>query len=275
VDGACIKVERERAVRQRGKRRRGTVLPDRCGEQSKIKLTVLPRDSKKAAQARGHFRQAISEYGKGAAAEDPTRQAFAINMYAMSRFYLAEEQFEKFLAVKFPEKLDFSERNPKKKADSEKRFKKFLAEEEREGGRSNDLYKGVREVHGGGAAWAIAAAARIGQISQNAADALYTAEVPRDVRSGPYAEDSWDAYCDALTTAAAPLEERSVAGFSSCLETSTSLNWFNKWSKLCERELGQIRPQAFPTASEVHADPNSVAAITDTQGVVTAIGPSK
>ncbi|HTE49806.1 MAG TPA: tetratricopeptide repeat protein [Kofleriaceae bacterium] len=271
VDGACIKVERERAVRRRGKRRHGTVLPDRCGESSKIKLTVIERDKKKAGQARAHFRQAISEYGKGASSDDPTRQAFAINMYAMSRFYMAEEQFEGFLGIEFPEKLDFSERNAKKKADSEKRFKKFLGEKEKQGGRANDAYKGVREVRGGGAAWAVAAAARIGQISQNAADALYTAEVPRDVRSGPYAEDSWDSYCDALTTAAGPLEERSVAGFSSCLETSTSLNWFNKWSKLCERELGQIRPQDFPTASELHAEPSSVAAITDTQGLVTAI----
>ena len=271
VDGACIKVERERAVRRRGKRRRGTVLPDRCGEASKIKLTVIERDKKKAAEARSHFRKAISEYGKGASSDDPARQAFAINMYAMARFYMAEEQFENFLAVEFPEKLDFSDRNAKKKADSEKRFKKFLAEKEKQGSRANDAYKGVREVRGGGAAWAIAAAARIGQISQNAADALYTAEVPRDVRSGPYAEDSWDAYCDALTTAAGPLEERSVAGFTSCLETSTSLNWFNKWSKLCERELGQIRPQDFPTASELHAEPSSVAAITDTQGLVTAI----
>ena len=88
---------------------------------------------------------------------------------------------------------------------------------------------------------------------------------------GPYAEDGWDAYCDRLTEVAAPLEERSVAGFTFCLESSTQLNWFNKWSKLCERELGQIRPQDFPTASEVYAEPDQVAAITDTQGLVTTI----
>jgi TolA-binding protein len=271
VDGACIKVERERAVRRRGKRRRGTVLPDRCGETSKIKLTVIERDRTKAAKARSHFKQAISEYGKGTASEDAARQAFAINMFAMSRFYMSEEAFESFLAVDFPDRLDFSDRNPRKKADSEKRFKKFMAEKEKLGARANEMFVGVRGIKGGGAAWAIAGAARIGQISQNAADALYTAEVPKDLRSGPYAEDSWDAYCDALTNAAAPLEERSVAGFSSCLETSTSLNWFNKWSKLCERELGQIRPQDFPTASEVHAEPSSVATITDTQGLVTSL----
>jgi tetratricopeptide (TPR) repeat protein len=271
ADGACIKVERERAIRSRGKRRHGAALPDRCGEQSKIKITVLPRDKTRAGKAKAHFKQAISEYGRGVSSDDQTRQAFAINMYAMSRFYLAEEEYESFLAVAFPEKLDFSERNAKKKADSQKRFRKFMSEKEKLGKQANDMYVGVREIKGGGAAWAIAGAARIGQISQNAADALYTAEVPRDVRTGQYAEDSWDAYCDELTSTAAPLEERSVAGFTSCLETSTSLNWFNKWSKLCERELGQIRPQDFPTAAEVHAEPSSVAAITDTQGLVTAI----
>ncbi|HLU68650.1 MAG TPA: hypothetical protein VKZ63_20355, partial [Kofleriaceae bacterium] len=119
--------------------------------------------------------------------------------------------------------------------------------------------------------WAVAAAARVGQSFQNFADGLYTAEVPRDQRTGPYAEDTWDAYCDALTTVAAPLEEESIKGFTFCLETTTALNWFNSWSKLCERELGQIRPQDFPTASEVHADPDQVAAITDTQGLETRI----
>jgi TolA-binding protein len=272
VDGACVKIERERALRRKtGKRRRGTALPDRCGEASKIKLTVLPRDSKLAGQAKGHFRKAISAYGSGNVSSDARRAAAAIYWFAAARFHLAEEQFESFLSVKFPDKLDFSERNAAKKKDSEKRFLKFMQEKEKQGSKANEMYMAVREVKGGGAAWAIAAAARIGQISQNAADALYTAEVPKDLRSGPYAEDAWDAYCDTLTTMAAPLEERSVAGFGSCLETSTALNWFSKWSKLCERELGQIRPQDFPTASEMYAEPDQVAPITDTQDLETRI----
>jgi hypothetical protein len=274
VDGACVKVERERAVRRTSKKRRrgkGTVLPDRCGEASKIKLSVIKRDTKYAGQARSHFKKAIAAYGKGNVSSDAGRAQVATYWVAAARFYLAEEQLENFLAVKFPDKLDFSERNAKKKKDSEKRFKKFMAEKEKEGNRANEMYMGVRNITGGGAAWAIASAARIGQISQNAADALYTAEVPRDLRSGPYAEDAWDAYCDTLTTMAGPLEERSVAGFGKCLETSTALNWFSQWSRLCERELGQIRPQDFPTASEVHAEPEQVAPIIDTQAVETRI----
>ena len=275
VDGACVKVERERAIRRRGKRRRGTVLPDRCGEASKIKLTVLDRDRSLAGKAKSHFKAAVSEFGKGKASDDDARQAVATYWFAAAKFYLAEESFESFLSVKFPEKLDFSERNEKKKKDSEKRFKSFMADKGKAGEKANGAFMEVREIKGGGAAWAIAGAARIGQISQNAADALYTAEVPKDVRTGPYAEDGWDAYCDTLNEVAAPLEERSVAGFSFCLETSTALNWFNKWSKLCERELGQIRPQDFPTAAEVYAEPDQVAAITDTQGVVTTIAVDK
>ena len=273
VDDACVKIERQRAIRHHSSRRHhhGTVLPERCGEASKIKLTVLPRDRSLVGKARSQFRQAISAYGHGVDAKDPTRGAVAIYWYAASKFYLAEELYEDFLSVKFPEKLDFNPRNARKMKESKKRFLKFLSEKSKKGDKANGAYKDVREIKGGGAAWAIAAAARIGQISQNVADPLFTAEMPKQVRTGPYAEDSWDAYCDALTEQAAPLEERSVAGFTFCLNVSTQLNWFNKWSKLCERELGQIRPQDFPTASEVHADPDEVRPITDTQSLVSTL----
>lgn len=273
VDGACVKVERERAVRSRrkGKRRRGTVLPDRCGEASKIKLTVLDRDKSLAGKAKGHFKQALSAYGKGVDSDDANRKAVATYWYAAAKFYLAEEDYEQFLAVEFPEKLDFDPNNKKKAEDSKKKFVKWIADKKKMMGRVGALYREVADIKGGGANWAVAGAARVGQSFQNFADGLYTAEVPKDVRSGQFAEDKWDAYCDQLTTEAAPLEEESIKGFSFCLDTTTALNWFNKWSKLCERELGQIRPQDFPTASEAYSDPNQVAAITDTQGVINNI----
>ena len=59
-----------------------------------------------------------------------------------------------------------------------------------------------------------------------------------------------------------------MAGFSSCLETSTSLNWFNKWSKLCERELGQIKPEDYPTVSELRGEPNQVAPVTEVEPAI-------
>jgi tetratricopeptide (TPR) repeat protein len=277
VDGACVRVERERALRStksKGKRKKGVALPERCGEASKIKLTVIKREPRDVATAQKHFRTAISEFGKGAGdgvadAEKEMRIAAASYWASAARFFLAEAEYEKFLDIQFPEKLDFNPNNEKKTKESIKRFLKWQEEKGKTGAKVNDAYSAI--LSQGSAAWAIAAAARMAQISQNYADQLYTAEVPKDVRSGPYAEDGWDAYCDALMEVATPLEERSVAGFSFCLEESTKRNWFNTWSKLCERELGQIRPQDFPTASELHAEPHMVAPVTDTQGLVTTI----
>ena len=71
-------------------------------------------------------------------------------------------------------------------------------------------------------------------------------------------QDKVDAYCDALTTAAEPLAEKSLTAYGACLQKSTELGWFSEWSKLCERELGQIKPEQFPTASELRGDPNQV-----------------
>ena len=112
-----------------------------------------------------------------------------------------------------------------------------------------------------------AAAARIGQISQDFSDQLFTAEIPKEVRATQMidgydlAQDKVDAYCDALTTAAEPLAQKSLEAFGACLSKSTELGWFSDWSKLCERELGQLKPEEFPTASELRGDSDQVAPV--------------
>jgi hypothetical protein len=45
-----------------------------------------------------------------------------------------------------------------------------------------------------------------------------------------------------------------VKNYDVCLAKSTELGWFSEWSRLCERELGQILPDRYPTASERHAE---------------------
>ena len=98
-------------------------------------------------------------------------------------------------------------------------------------------------------------------------DQLFTAEIPAEVRKSQIidgydiAQDKVDAYCDALTTAAEPLAEQSLKAYSVCLSKSTELGWFSEWSKLCERELGQIKPEEYPSASELRATPNNVAPV--------------
>ncbi len=140
-----------------------------------------------------------------------------------------------------------------------KRFEDWLTNKGKAAVEANTKYVKILDIKD--AANSIAAKARIAQINQQLADELYTAEIPKDVRSGEYAEDKIDAYCSALEEKALPLTDRSVEAYTACLQNSTDLGWFSEWSKLCERELGQIKPEQFPTATEIHADPNYVAPI--------------
>ena len=283
VKGACVRVQRERSLARKKRRRQRSSLPKQCGPQSKIKLRVIERDPRLVREARRHFQTAIKLFeadmrggGKrskvpGAREEKQARAAVMTKYYAASRFFMVERDYEAFLALEFPRKLDFDPRNPRKKKNSEKRFNEWLKQKKKlldalaaKGTKGREgKYRSILRVRGGGAHYPIAAAARIGQLSQNFSDALFTAPIPNIVRTGRFKEEKVDAYCDALTTAADPLEKVSVGAFGFCLETSTKLNWFNEWSKLCEKELGQIQPETFPTASEIHAEPNNLAAITD------------
>lgn len=275
VNGACIKVKRERATVSKG-RRKASSLPTQCGPESKIKITVLKRDVRKARDARRAFQRAISLYEKAnwselqgdTDAEKEAARYMATQYYAAAKFYMAEEGYERFLDMTFPTGLDFDPKNKKKAERSGKVFQDWLAKKQKVGDDVNKAYKEVIAVTGGGAHWAIAAAARVGQVAQSFSDTLFTAEIPRNVRTGQFADEAVDAYCDALTTAAAPLEESSIGAFSTCLEESTKRNWFNEWSQLCEKELGQIRPQDFPSTAEMYSSPDNVAAVLDTQGPV-------
>ena len=53
-----------------------------------------------------------------------------------------------------------------------------------------------------------------------------------------------------------------------CLSKSTELGWFSEWSTLCERELGQIKPEDFPTASELRGDPDQVAPVIEAEPAI-------
>ena len=168
-------------------------------------------------------------------------------------------------AMEFPKDLDFSDRNKRKKKKSARKFRKYLDTKGRLLGKARETYQEVikqRVPH-----WAIAAAARIGQLFQNFSGALYTAPVPKPaippaLRSKSAREDFMmaftDAYCERLEDKATPLEKKAVDGLAVCLRRSTELSWYNEWSELCEAELNQIKPAEYPIASEIRAKPGYV-----------------
>lgn len=266
VDGSCVKIVRERAINLKKKKRgkSGSDQPTQCGPDSKIKLTVVKRDERKMKEALQAFGAAAKAFEKsqGKTGGD---EGGARYYYGLAKVAEADKDFEAYLSLTFPANLNFDP-DPKFKAIKEKSLKRFndwVEQKKKVGGNATKKYEGVLAIKD--AANSITAAARLGQISQNFSDALFTAEIPKDVRTGEFADEKVEAFCDKMTEVAEPLEAASLNAYGVCLGKSTELGWFSEWSKMCERELGQIKPEEYPTASELRADPTLVAPITDVE----------
>jgi len=81
---------------------------------------------------------------------------------------------------------------------------------------------------------------------------VLTAEIPKDLK----VQDEWgnrpqEIFCDALVDKAEPIELKAVEGFDTCLKAATDYSWYNEWSRLCEKELNQMKPSEYPLSSEV------------------------
>ena len=258
VDGSCIKVQREAAVAKRMR----TKVALQCGDETKIKVTVVARDDRKSREAMVAFDHAIGELDKhnGKTGGD---ERGALFFYATSKLVKAERDYEQYLALQLPTGLSFDKNQPALAARSQKRFGDWFKSKLDKGVAIRKQYDAVIALADGPTT--IAAAARVGQTLQNFSGQLFRAEIPIDVRTGPYAAEASESYCDALTEKAEPLETDALNLYQACLNTSKKLGWFSEYSRICERELGQLRPELFPTASEMHRDPDQVSQIVDVE----------
>lgn len=257
IDGTCMKLTRVASI---SKKLRVTSdgIPKRCGDETQGELSVVPRDERKVKAAMAAYAAAIAEYEKGAITGD-TRGA--LYWYAQARFGTLERQYEQYLAMQIPGNLTFSARQPALAEQSRKRFTAWFDGKSNLGVAMKKEYEAIIGLKDG--AVAIAAAARLGAISQNFSVQLFRAEIPVDQRTGPYAEETSQAYCDELLKVAEPLQQFAETSYEACLSTSTKLGWFSEWSRTCERELGQLQPDRYPKAFELRPVPAAFAQITD------------
>ncbi len=307
MNGACIELIRQRAAgkarveasakkKQKGKKvakKAGADLPTQCGPETKSKVIVHDRKPALAKEAMGHFAQALALWKAGAATKgvpgkDETEKAARINdmtfFAAEARMAQGDEVYEKFLKTSIPDKLDFTpaqagvspakaKAQTAKVEESKKKFKTWVESKTKTLADAQKIYQSVilfKQAH-----WAIAASARIGQLFQDFSGQLYTAPVPKapPVPQGAdpelFAQYFHDAYCDAMTDQAEPLEDKAIEGLGTCLNKSTELSWFNEWSQLCEGELNQIKPNEYPLAAEIRAQPGYSSVSSDRTDVQT------
>jgi tetratricopeptide (TPR) repeat protein len=279
VNGACIDIKRERAssatlvaakaaAKNKKLKAKGPLKLGQCGPETKSKITVHERKLASVKEAMAHYKKALDLFKGGAAAsaipkvDDTIRDGrIAVMTYhaAMARIAEGDQMYEELLTMKVPTGLVFDPKRKKENDASIKKFKGWIEQKSKKLLEAQKVYQSVilmKNAH-----WVIAAAARIGQLFQDFANGLYTAEVPTPPAPPPGLErDEWgqlfrDAYCDQMTDQAEPLDKKAEDGLSVCLTKSTELNWFNEWSKLCELELNQIKPGEYPLASEIRAEP--------------------
>jgi tetratricopeptide (TPR) repeat protein len=279
ADGACVEVSRTTSTRGRqvlesARRKVGLGKRTQCGPATKSKIVVHDRERQQASIAQDHLRAAIRLWKAGDRSNPITgrdaeaRRAAGAYAAAGAAFLLAEQTYEEFLRVKFPQNLDFSRPSPqdsprrraataKKLEDSNRRFADYLSDKAKRLEAARAMYLDVFKLRQ--AQWTIAAAARVGQLHQDFAGQLYTAEIPKDLPE----VDAWgnrprDLYCDELEDRAGKVEAKATEGFESCLSAATGEAWYNEWSRLCERELNQLEPVRFPLSSELKPDASFV-----------------
>lgn len=286
VNGACVEVIRKRATRateeeskksKKGKKK-GFVLPKQCGPATKTKVVLHDRKPSLAKEAQGYFVAALRLYANGAAVkkvpgdeeQKGIRTQQMLYRVAQARMMEGDEQYEKLLAIQMPKKLDFTKPDPyaskakQAKAkrhleESTKKFKSWFDGKSKQLVSTQKIYQDVIQMKQ--AHWAIAAAARIGQVFQDFSGQLYTAPIPTPpkapagVSQDEVNQTFVDAYCDQMADTAEPLEKKAIEGLDTCLKTSTRLSWFNEWSSLCEGELNQMKPREYPLATEIRVQP--------------------
>ncbi|MBX3158270.1 MAG: tetratricopeptide repeat protein [Deltaproteobacteria bacterium] len=261
ADRLCATVVRERAAPLRGKPAvaKASVAARTCGTAAGGALTAVARTPTLASEALAEIR-ALGAAGSldalvpappaGDPAAKDARLAALRGAYARARLVEADAELEAFLAMSFPADLDFNPRDRAVRERSLRLFNGWVTARNAKGQAAQRLYEGVLALRDG--ASTIAAAARLGQLMQGFADTLASAPIPRDVRSGEFAADKVEAFCDKMTELAEPLAERATQAFTMCLERAATLGLASSpWRAVCARELAQQTPHAWYATEEL------------------------
>lgn len=268
-DAARKRAEELKAKERKLKEKKGTgkkqEIREHCGAPTSGIITVHERNKKKAEEAQKYFESVLklSKNSIKIPEDDRDRREDYVNAVAMSAVYRADRQYEEYLKIEMPSGLSFHveewknipdmpkfykeyKEQVKKKEESIKRFLDFYERKTKIGKELQAQYDAIVAAKQS-PYWMLAAAARSAMVSQNYADQLYRAEVPKEFKT----EEQADAFCDELSDRAQPIQEDAINKFSFCLERSTTFQFFNEFSRLCEEELQQREPDKYPSTDEL------------------------
>ena len=146
-----------------------------------------------------------------------------------------------YLAMAFPTALDFAPDKPAVAAASARRFTSWFVAKTDASQVLAGKYTALLAT--ATAPQQIASAARLGQITEDFAEVLLTAEIPVSIRRGEFAAEATEAFCDALTEKAQDIVESSLEKYKACAERATRLGVSNEWSQLCNARIAALTPK--------------------------------
>lgn len=222
-------------------RRTKNGIPNRCGKENATIPRLRKRNVALHRRANAAFARNV-ELEKHAKQEEKSaiESKEQVNALVASKFFSLTEEYENYLRLEFPRGLSFTANNPKKSKKSMLRFTQWLQSKQSMSKKLGAGYNEIKDNLKASPTFRIASVARMGLLTKNFSDNLQNADIPVEIRTGGYAQDSVNAYCDELHSQAKPLQESARSAFQHCIDLSASLSVHNDWTKRCERELGSL-----------------------------------
>jgi hypothetical protein len=145
------------------------------------------------------------------------------------------------LELKFPTGLDFSER---KKDASLKTFNAWVEHMRSTGAVARGFYSQLIQDQKSTIQDRLEASARIVQVQRHLASTIVRAEIPLDVRSGDYAAEKTEAFCEQLASVAEPIVLTAEGAAKVCAEHAAAAQpgWWSNVCVLTRRATASVDP---------------------------------
>lgn len=200
-------------------------------------------------RAGGDAAQALFAKAKSFYEAKLSTDKFARTDGALAMLRLADAKLEAYLAIGGPGVLDFSPENKAVKEASVKRFDDWIKKLTKDGGDTTRLYEAILALKDPDAS--VASAERLAIVTHGMALLLSTLEIPKDVRTGEFAKEKQEAFCDRMKEVAEPLQKRADEAFEVCASKAVELGSEVPGVQRCRKQLGKVEPVLPP----LHATP--------------------
>jgi hypothetical protein len=179
---------------------------------------------------------------------------------------LADEDFEKFAAIAFPEFKSAARAGSGKQQFQRwmsKDFNQWMSHKAKALDVAQKNYEKITQLKV--PQWEIAAASRVGDMYLSFVNDFRDAPVPPSLQGD---SELVDVYYQGLDEASKPWVEKAKGAYEYCLITATQVRWFNRFMTRCEDKLFKLDPRQYPRAAELRGNDDYAYSAPATPGVL-------